>query len=468
MVAASPPESADSSSLKTKTWSRPEFEVGQIFRLYGDDYRKVRGRRLTAAQQRVLRDLASCRTGALGGHVDACDLPCGHERPAYNSCNHRMCPKCRGRQRAGWYLRQARHMLPVEYLHIVFTATDQLARLARSNPWLIYDLLFYAASQTLKEVGRKWLGVALGFLIVLHLWGQLLNYHPHCHCVLPAGGISLEDGRWISLPPGGTLPRELLRKAFQKYSMKRLKRLYNEGRLVLEGEFAFLSDPLEFEKWRKAQAKRRWIVHVGQAKAGGEPGKPGHAEAVIRYLARYVSGMVFSNHRLISISGRRITFSYKDYRTGGRTRVATLPAEEFIDRFLSHVMPAGMQQKRYYGFLGSNQKAELKRIRETLGCSDSTEKEPDKLLGDSDAGAEDLADGSLCPVCKQGRMVRGKQVPRPTVRQIMAMPFPDDKYVEKQRKRLKSHRRPKAGEQGWLLVAPAGELRQRLLPFGFT
>jgi hypothetical protein len=236
------------------------------------------------------------------------------------------------------------------------------------------------------------------------------------------------------------------------------------------GKSTFKTLPAAFKNWLDEPGRQRWMIHVSQAKAGGDPREPGYGEAVIRYLARYVSGMVFGNHRLISISGGRITFFYKDYRTGGRTKVATLSAEEFIDRFLSHVMPAGMQQKRYYGFLGANQRARLEEIRRQLGCEEPEErdKEPDKLLGDSDAEADDLAPGYPCPVCKKGRMVRGKELPRPTVRQIMAMPFPDEAYVEKQRKRLKTQRRRKAAEHGWLLVVPVGELRQRLLAFGFT
>lgn len=473
MIAATKPESADSSSAEKKPRSRPLFELGQILRLYGDDYRKVHLRHLTVAQQRTLRELAACRTGALGGHVNECHLGCGHKSQAYNSCDNRMCPTCRAQHRARWYLRQARRMLPVEYLHVVFTVTDEIARLARYHPEIIYELCFYAASRALKEVGRDWLGVELGIVIVLHTWGQLLNLHPHGHCLLPAGGISLDDGRWISLPPGGTLPLAMLRKAFPKFFMKRLKRLYRDGSLVLEGELAYLADPKEFEKWYKALSEQRWIVHVTQATADGECRGADHQERFLRYMARYVSGMVFSNHRLISISGGRITFSYKDYRTGGRIKQATLPAVEFIDRLLQHVLPAGLRQKRYYGFLATwQQRTKLQEIRQMLGADDpeAAGEEADGLLGGSDSQGDDLGPGYTCPVCKQGRMVRGPELPRPTVPQIMTMPFPNDAYVQKQKKRLKAmgRRRRTRETTSWPAVVPSGELEQRLLAFEFT
>lgn len=465
--------SATSSPPKTKPRSRPLFELGEILRLYGEDYRKIHGWHLTVAQERALRELAACRTGALGGHVNECNLGCGHKSQAYNSCDNRMCPTCRAQHRVAWYLRQARQMLPVEYLHVVFTVTDEIARLARYNPGLIYELCFYAASRALKEVGRDWLGVELGIIILLHTWGQLLNLHPHIHCLLPAGGILLANGRWISLPPGGTLPRELLRKAFPKFFMKRLKRLYRAGSLVFEGEFAHLADPKEFKKWCEKLARRRWIVHVTQATADGECRDAEHQERFLRYMARYVSGMAFSNHRLISISGGRITFSYKDYRRGGRIREATLPAVEFIDRLLQHVLPVGLRQKRYYGFLATcRQGTRLKEIRQMLGADapDETSEGADGLRGDSDlAQGDDLGPGYTCPICKQGRMVRGPELPRPTVPQIMTMPFPNEAYVQKQRKRLKAMgRRHKTETGSWPAVVPSGELEQRLLAFGFT
>ena len=390
------------------------------------------------AERRVLRELAACRTAALGGHVNRC-RHCGHEKQAYNSCRNRLCGKCRGKDRVEWYQQQARQMLPVEYLHAVFTVPDEIARLTRQNPELLYNALFHSASRALLEAGRELLDVELGLIAVLHSWGQLLNHHPHIHFLLPAGGIS-PDGGWVSLPSGETLPKEALREPFQKTFLKRVKRLYRAGRLVLDGELAQLKDPEAFSKWHKALEERKWVVYSDPATAYGDPRDPDHGEQIVRYMARYASGMVMSNYRLISIDDGQVKFFYKDYRDGERRKVMTLPAEEFIDRFLTHILPHGMRHKRYYGFMAPrHRRKRLEAIRQMLGAEESQAGGGCRRRPAGDPSADPAADeekGYPCPVCGQGRMVRGATMPRPRVWQILTMPFPDEQVIAKCRQRL--------------------------------
>jgi len=469
------PPTHDAPVRGSRKWSKPKLEVADVFRRYGDAYRRTHGWRLSAAQRRVLRELAACRTAAMGGHVNRCGH-CGHGKQAYNSCRNRLCGKCRGKDRVDWYQQQARLMLPVEYLHAVFTVPDEIARLTRRNPELLYNLLFHAASRALLRTGRELLDVELGLVLVLHSWGQLLNHHPHVHVLLPAGGISTADGRWIALPSGETLPKQVLRERFQKTFLKRVKRLYRAGRLALDGELAGLKDPEAFSKWHEALAARRWVVYIDPATAYGDPRDPDHGEQIVRYMARYASGMVLSNYRLISIDDGEVKFFYKDYRDGARRKVKTLPADEFIDRFLAHVLPRGMRHKRYHGFMApKGRRKRLQQIRRMLGAPelDAVEDEAVDEGEERDSSAnlavdEEATKGYPCPVCGVGRMVRGATMPRPTIWQILTMPFPDEKVIDECRRRIASL----PEEPSWTAwprsPVSCPEYRQRLLPLVFT
>ncbi len=346
---------------------RPTLEVADILRQYGAAFRDRHGSVLTAWQRQAMRDLAVCRTAALGGHVEHC-LDCGHETIAYNSCRNRHCPKCQALTRAHWLEQQAEHLLPVDYYHVVFTLPCEIAALALANPATLYDLLMRSAAATLREVAAnpKHLGACIGVLMVLHTWGQNLHHHPHVHCVVTGGGLSCDCGgkidvtpRWVACRPGFFLPVRVLSRVFRQEYLAGLRAAFEQGRLRLPEGLRSLADPAERAAWCAALAARDWVVYA-------KPPLGGPAQ-VLKYLARYTHRVAISNTRLLGMSDGRVRFRYKDYADGHKQKTMSLSAEEFVRRFLQHVLPKGFVKIRHYGLLANRQRAaRLEQCRQLL------------------------------------------------------------------------------------------------------
>jgi Putative transposase/Transposase zinc-binding domain len=332
---------------------RPGLEVADILRQHGEAFLERYGSILSAAQHKALRDLAVCRTAALGGHVEEC-LDCGHERIAYNSCRNRHCPKCQALTRARWLDQQAQHLLPVEYHHVVFTLPAELSELALANPAVVYDLLLRSAAATLRALAAnpKRLGAVPGVLMVLHTWGQNLHHHAHVHCVVSGGGLSCNErgdidvsARWVSCRPGFFLPVRVLSRVFRGKFLAGLRTAIDAGQLSVPPAFA---DPVARGRLLATLATKEWVVYA----------KPpfGGPERVLKYLARYTHRVAISNARLLELRDGRVTFAYKDYADAQRQKTMTLDADEFLRRFVQHVLPRGFVKIRHYGLLANAQR----------------------------------------------------------------------------------------------------------------
>jgi hypothetical protein len=371
------------------------LELADIFRTHQKDFRARWNHVLSREQKRALRDIRDCRTAALGGHLHECDR-CGHRVILYNSCRNRHCPKCQATARARWLAQRQTELLPVPYFHVVFTLPQQIGRLAIQNAKPIYNILFRAASQTLLETAAdpRLLGASIGFLAVLHTWGQNLHLHPHLHCVVPGGGISPDGSRWIGCPKSSFfLPVRVLSSRFRKKFLRQLEQAFRKGTLRLCGELRPLAEPAAFRALCEKASAIDWVVHV----------KPpfGGPQRVLKYLARYTHRVAISNHRLRSLDQGRVTFDWKDYADRSRTKAMTLDAVEFIRRFLLHVLPSGMVRIRQFGFLAHRvRRHKLEQCRTLLAVLRSPP------LTDPDGGADlNLADATACPACKQGRLI---------------------------------------------------------------
>jgi hypothetical protein len=341
---------------------RSSLEVADIFRTSGPAYRSAHAGHLSLHQLKVMSAIENCRTAALGGHVEACE-DCGHWRVAYNSCRNRHCPKCQGAAARTWLAEREADLLPVGYFHVVFTLPAEVADIAFQNKAAAYDLLFRAASETMLTIAAdpKHLGARIGITAVLHTWGSALAHHPHVHLIVPGGGIALDGRRWISSRPAFILPVRVLGKLFRRLFLTRLIALHDAGRLAFFGAMAHLGDRRTFLRHLSPVRKKRWIVYAKAPFAG--------PEAVLAYLSRYTHRVAISNRRLIGFDEAGVTFSYKDYRRSGpnRQRVMTLAVDEFIRRFLLHVLPRGFHRIRHYGLLaGAARKASLALARALL------------------------------------------------------------------------------------------------------
>jgi len=377
---------------------RPALEVADIVRAHGAEFRQAHAGSLSARQKRVLRSIELCRTAALGGHMERCDQ-CGHERNAYNSCADRHCPKCQSLGRAKWLEKRQAELLPCEYFHVVFTLPEPLAKLSLQNKRQMYSLLFRATAETLQTIAAdpKHLGAQIGFFCILHTWGQTLTAHPHLHCVVPGGGISLDGRQWIACRPGFFLPVKVLSRRFRKLYLRYLEQAFAAGKLQFHGDLEQLADAQNFAGYLAPLAEMEWVVYA----------KPpfGGPERVLDYLGRYTHRIAISNNRLIELKDGKVTFAYKDYKHEQRQKVMTLSADEFLRRFLMHVLPDGFQRIRHYGLLGNRHRAEnLARCRELLGVSaPTTETQRDyreryrQLTGQ---------DPLRCPQCQIGMMLR--------------------------------------------------------------
>ena len=379
---------------------RPQLEVAEVFRRYGAAYRQQHAGSLSRGQRRVMSAIELCRTAALGGHLEECDC-CGHPRPAYHSCRNRHCPKCQSLARAQWLEDRQAELLPVEYFHVVFTVPEEIAALAYQNKEVVYGILFRATAETLRTLAAdpQHLGAEIGFFAVLHSWGQNLLHHPHLHCVVPGGGLAPDGKRWIACRPGFFLPVNVLSCLFRRLFLDYLQAAFEQGQLHFFSSLERLRDPHAFAHYLAPLRQIDWVVHA----------KPpfGGPEQVLNYLGRYTHRVAISNNRLLDIEDGKITFRWKDYRHNDRPRVMTLEADEFIRRFLLHVLPDGFQRIRHYGFLAHRyRKAKLALCRQLLGVAlTAVVKRQDQP--DYRDLYEKLTGRSLreCPVCHAGHMV---------------------------------------------------------------
>jgi hypothetical protein len=344
---------------------RASLEVADIFRAAGSTYRATHAGHLSLHQLKVMSAIEHCRTAALGGHVEACE-DCGHWRIAYNSCRNRHCPKCQGAAARTWLAEREADLLPVGYFHVVFTLPSEVADIALHNKAVVYDLLFRAASETMLTIAAdtRHLGARIGITAVLHTWGSALTHHPHVHMIVPGGGITLDGQRWISSRPAFLLPVRVLGKLFRRLFLTRLIALHDAGRLAFFGSLAPLADRRAFQRHLSPVRHQRWVVYAKPPFAG--------PEAVLAYLSRYTHRIAISNRRLLAFDETGVTFRYKDYRRDGadRHRVMTLDADEFIRRFLLHLLPRGFHRIRHYGLLASSaRKVSLARARELLAVA---------------------------------------------------------------------------------------------------
>ena len=397
---------------------RPQFEVADVFRRYGAAYRQRHAGSLSRGQQRVMSAIELCRTAALGGHLEECDT-CGHQRPAYDSCRNRHCPKCQSLARAQWLQDRQVELLPVEYFHVVFTVPEQIAALAYQNKEVVYGILFRTTAQTLRTIAAdpQHLGAEIGFLAVLHSWGQTLLFHPHLHCVVPGGGIAPDGQRWIACRPGFFLPVRVLTRRFRCLFLDHLQTAFDQGQLQFFASLERLRDRKTFARYLAPLRRRKWVVFA----------KPpfGGPEQVLHYLGRYTHRVAISNNRLLDIDDGQVTFRWKDYRHHDQPKVMTLEADEFIRRFLLHVLPDGFQRIRHYGFLANRyRQAKLALCRQLLGVALTlTGVVPQQDKPDYRDLYQELTGKSLrdCPVCHRGQMVviavlppSGRAPPLPT------------------------------------------------------
>jgi Putative transposase/Transposase zinc-binding domain len=345
------------------------LEVADIFRTAGAGYRAVQAGRLSLAQLKVMSAIETCRTAALGGHVEGCD-DCGHLRVAYNSCRNRHCPKCQGAAARTWLAEREADLLPVGYFHVVFTLPGEVADIAWQNKAVVYDLLFRAASETMVRIAAdpRHLGARIGITAVLHTWGSAMTHHPHVHMIVPGGGIATAGSRWIGARPAFLLPVRVLAKLFRRLFLTQLLELHAAGKLAFFGQSKALGDRRAFVRHVAPLRNKRWQVYAKAPFAG--------PEAVLAYLARYTHRVAIANRRLIAFDETGVTFRYKDYRRTGleRQQVMTLETHEFIRRFLLHVLPRGFHRIRHYGLLASStRKASIARARELLATSPPAE-----------------------------------------------------------------------------------------------
>jgi hypothetical protein len=364
---------------------RATIEVADIFRAAGPAYRAAHAGHLSLSQLKVMSAIETCRTAALGGHVEACS-DCGHQRIAYNSCRNRHCPRCQGAAARTWLEAQEANLLPVGYFHVVFTLPAEIADIAFHNKAVIYDLLFKAASETMLTIAAdpKHLGARIGITAVLHTWGSAMTHHPHIHMIVPGGGIA-PDGRWISSRPAFLLPVRVLSALFRRLFLSRLLDLHGAGKLGFFGNMAGLNDHRAFLRHLAPVRKKRWVVYAKAPFAG--------PETVLAYLSRYTHRVAISNSRLLRFDGSEITFRYRDYRRSGanRQQVMTLFADEFIRRFLLHTLPRGFHRIRHYGMLASSARKDcLAQARDMLGVAPASEEPP--AAGTSDQRPP-------CPCC---------------------------------------------------------------------
>ena len=365
--------------------NRPPFEVADIIRQYGNSFIAKNRSWLTWLHLRVLYAIEFCRTPTLGGHLDRCSR-CGHEAISFHSCRNRHCPKCQTNARDKWLAKRSKELLPVRYVHVVFTLPHELSWLALQNKKVVYDLLFHASAAALLEVAANpgHLGAEIGFLSVLHTWGQNLQHHPHIHCVIPSGGLSLDHQRWIHPRYAFFLPVKVLSRVFRGKFAAGLKRAFRHGNLAFPGSLRPLAREKAFHAFLRPLFRQDWVVYAKRPFGG--------PEHVLHYLARYTHRVAISNHRLVSVADGKVTFRWKDYAHGSKQRKMTVTAEEFLRRFMLHVLPRRFVRIRFSGFLANRRRKQLLPL-----CQRLLEGRPQQR---SEApGSSEAKPTWLCPHC---------------------------------------------------------------------
>jgi putative transposase/transposase-like zinc-binding protein len=366
--------------------NRPPLEVADLIRSAGSAFIERNRQWLSWKHIKVLLAIARCRTAALGGHFDQCTR-CGHRATiSYNSCRNRHCPKCQTAARERWIAARQKELLPTRYVHVVFTLPPQLAPLVLQNKKVIYDLLFRASAETLLEVARdpKHLGAEIGFFNVLHTWNQKLGLHPHVHCVIPAGGLSLDHTHWVKSRDRFFLSIHVLRRVFRGKFVAALKQAFRDQQLVFHGNLTFLAQPRTFAAWLRPLFRKDWVVYS----------KPpfGGPEYVLQYLGRYTHRVAISNHRLVSFAGETVTFRWRDSADNNEQKLLTLTVDKFLRRFLLHVLPKGFVRIRNFGFLANRRRATLLPLCfHLLGSAPQTEQDI--------SGRKNSSDLWRCPKC---------------------------------------------------------------------
>jgi hypothetical protein len=371
--------------------SRPALEVADIFRDHGSAWRQAHAGHVSLDQLKVMSAIERCRTAALGGHVARCE-DCAYTTIAYNSCRNRHCPKCQGTAAREWLADREAELLPVPYHHVVFTLPAAIADIAYQNKAVVYDLLFKASAETMLTIAAdpKHLGARIGITSVLHSWGSAMTHHPHVHMIVPGGGISPDGRRWVSCRPGFFLSVRVLSRLFRRLFLKAVSAAHAAGRLSFFGDHAHLADAQCFAAFLAPLRKAEWVVYAKRPFGG--------PEAVLAYLSRYTHRVAIANSRLIAFDERGVTFKWKDYRIEGRDRYKqmTLATDEFIRRFLIHVLPKGLHRIRHYGLFAKGSCADnIARARELLAVANS-QSEPASVAADSSK--------PTCPCCG-GRMI---------------------------------------------------------------
>ena len=382
---------------------RPVLEVADIFRHHGPAYRQAHADHLRGTERRVMAAIETCRTPALGGHVEHC-ADCGFVRCAYNSCRDRHCPKCQGLARAEWLDARRAELLPVPYFHVVFTVPASVAEIALHNKAVVYTILFHAAAEALRTVSAdpRYLGAEIGAIAVLHSWGQALHHHPHLHCIVPGGGISPDQTRWIACPPGFFLSVRALSRCFRDLFLQRLRAAFANDELRFSGTLDVLSVPANFTARIDALAQIDWVVFAKPPFAG--------PEQVLGYLGRYTHRVAIANSRLVGFDNGKVSFTWKDYRQDGKTKVMTLSADEFIRRFLQHTVPSGFHRIRHVGFLANcHRAAKLTLCRELLAATLPPQAPPHRRWQDRLRELTGV-EIDVCPCCG-GQMLTCESLP---------------------------------------------------------
>jgi hypothetical protein len=370
---------------------RCALEVADIFRTHGPAWRQTQFGHLSLGQLKVMSAIEQCRSAALGGHVLHCEA-CAHDQIAYNSCRNRHCPKCQGRAARQWLEAREADLLPVEYYHLVFTLPAPIAAIAYYNKAVIYGLLFEIAARTLRTIAAdpKHLGARIGATLVLHSWGSALTHHPHVHGIVPGGGLSLDGQRWVTCKQGFFLPVRVLSRLFRRLFVEALDQAHGGGQLQFFGDYADLREAGKFADWLAPLRKIEWVVYAKRPFAG--------PAAVLAYLSRYTHRVAIANSRLVALDEHGVTFRWKDYRAKGKTRhkTMTLSPDEFMRRFLLHVLPSGFHRIRHYGLIANGErKGNLVKARTLLNvAADDSTPEPS-----IQATAESFAPTFVCPDC---------------------------------------------------------------------
>jgi hypothetical protein len=387
----------------------PALEVADVFRAYGPAWRQTQQAHLSLGQLKAMSAIEQCRTATLGGHVLRCSA-CAHQDIAYNSCRNRHCPKCQANAAKRWLEARQVDLLPVDYYHVVFTLPAPISAIAYYNKAVIYGLLFEVVAETLRTIAAdpKHLGAQIGATLVLHTWGSALTHHPHVHGIVPGGGLSLNGGHWVACKQGFFLSVRVLSRLFRRRFLEALSKAHAAGQLQCLGEYALLADPAAFAEWLAPLRQCEWVVYAKRPFAG--------PAAVLAYLARYTHRVAISNSRLLAMDEQGITFRWKDYRAQGRTRhkTMTLSPDEFMRRFLLHVLPSGFHRIRHYGLLANAGRRDyLRQVRAWLQVASVT---TETQGAHAEAGNPSTPPTFVCPDCGAAMIIVELLARKPLIR----------------------------------------------------